>query len=51
MDVSYLDVPNREPSVTVDGMFGGCIVFVGMLRGHFVGGRNIKVPRELGTRS
>ncbi len=27
-------------------MLGGCIVWVGMSRGRFVGGRNVKVPSK-----
>jgi hypothetical protein len=29
----------------VDKIFGGHMVWVGMLRGRFVGGRNVKAPK------
>jgi hypothetical protein len=32
--------------VTVDKMFGGHMVWVGMSRGRFVGGCNVKAPHS-----
>ncbi len=44
VDVSYLDISDREQSVTVVEMFSGCFVWVAMSQGQFVGGRNVKAP-------
>jgi hypothetical protein len=32
--------------VTVDKMLGGCMLWVGMSRGWFVGGHKVKAPKH-----